>query len=58
MITRSQADVGKISAPRGRHFEQKTREDETQQNIVDGKQLTIHQLLSHKNGVSGRSTGY
>ncbi len=58
IITRSQADVGKISTPRGRCSDQKTIEDETQQNIANGTQLTIHQVLSPKNGVSGHSAGY
>jgi hypothetical protein len=58
MTTRRHADVGKITAHRGRRSEQKTREDETQQNLADGTQLTIHDVLSPKSSVSGRSAGY
>jgi hypothetical protein len=58
MITRSHADVGKIPAPRGRRSGLKVREDETQQNIADGTQLTIRDVLSPKSDVSGRSAAY
>jgi hypothetical protein len=58
MITRSRADVGKIPAPRGRRSGLKVREDETQQNIADGTQLTIRDVLSPKSDVFGRSAAY